>query len=284
MIMKKVLIPGRNSYIGNRLAAWLALWPEEYQVDKVSLRTDKWQDIDWSGYDSIIHVAGIAHNSSNKSLENLYYSVNRDLTVQVASKAKKEDVRHFVYMSSMIVFGTDQAAIRQDTVPQPDNFYGDSKLQAERELERLESEDFRVAYVRPPMIYGHESKGNYPRLSKLAKVTPLFPDYDNRRSMLHVDNLSEFLRLVIDNQDRGYYHPQNVDYVTTTDLVKEIAKISNHRIGVTKLFNPLIKSMMGINVVNKVFGDLYYEQAMSEYHTNYNVRGFSESVRETELS
>ena len=78
--MKKVLITGRNSYIGNRLAAWLALWPEEYQVDKVSLQTDKWQDIDWSGYDSIIHVAGIAHNSLNKSLENLYHSVNRDLT------------------------------------------------------------------------------------------------------------------------------------------------------------------------------------------------------------
>jgi len=109
--MKKVLITGRNSYIGNRLAAWLALWPEKYQVDKVSLQTDKWQDIDWSGYDSIIHVAGIAHNSSNKSLENLYYSVNRDLTVQVASKAKKEGVRHFVYMSSMIVFGTDQALL-----------------------------------------------------------------------------------------------------------------------------------------------------------------------------
>ena len=102
--MKKVLITGRNSYIGNRLAAWLALWPEEYQVDKVSLQTDKWQDIDWSGYDSIIHVAGIAHNSLNKSLENLYHSVNRDLTVQMASKAKKRGVRHFVYMSCMILW------------------------------------------------------------------------------------------------------------------------------------------------------------------------------------
>src|SRR5699024_10099398 len=120
------------------------------------------------------------------------------------------------------------------------------------------------------MIYGKDSKGNYPRLAKLAKKTPLFPDYNNKRSMLHVDNLSEFLRLVIMNNDKGYFHPQNKEYVNTSELVYEIASLSEHKILKTRLFNPIIRIVENVGLVNKVFGDLYYMQDMSDYHSNYN--------------
>lgn len=280
--MKKILITGRSSYVGNQLAVWLEQWPEQYQVDKVSLRSEQWEEQDWSEYTSIVHVAGIAHNSSDKSLEDMYYSVNRDLSVKVAQKAKDDGVNQFVYMSSIIVFGTKQAVITKDTIPRPDNFYGESKLQAEQQLEQLQSESFKIAIVRPPMIYGKGSKGNYPLLAKLAKMTPIFPDFNNKRSMLHVDNLSEFLRLLVDSQDHGYFHPQNEEHVSTANLVSEIAKVVNHKLILTKLFNFLIEKTKNIGIINKVFGDLYYEQDMSQYHSHYLIRNFNESVEVTE--
>lgn len=132
------------------------------------------------------------------------------------------------------------------------------------------------------MIYGEGLEGDYPRLAKLAKKTPIFPSYSNRRSMLHVDNLTELLRLLIDNSNQGYYHPQNEDYVNTSELVHEIAAMNNHKVLKTKLFNRLITLAKNRGVVNKVFGDLYYEQTMSDYHPNYCIRNFSESIRLTE--
>lgn len=209
--------------------------------------------------------------------------MNRDLSVQVAEKAKAEGVNYFVYMSSIIIFGTKRAVITKDTLPDPDNFYGDSKLQAEKQLELLQTDNFKIAFVRPPMIYGKDSKGNFPRLSKMAKATPIFPEYDNKRSILHVDNLSEFLRLIIDNKDLGYYHPQNREYVNTSKLVSEIAKIANHKLNTTKLFNPIIKLVDQVGIMNKVFGDLYYQQDMSQYHAEYNVHSFKETIKVTEL-
>lgn len=164
--MKRVLITGRNSYIGNALEEWLTQWPEKYNVDKISVRDGSWRTSNWQNYDVLIHVAGIAHNSSDASLEGEYYRVNRDLTLEVAKKAKSDNIKHFVNMSSIIIFGTKQDEITPLTTPQPDNFYGDSKLQAEGKLNTLSDQNFKIAHVRPPMVYGKNSKGNFPLLAK----------------------------------------------------------------------------------------------------------------------
>src|SRR5699024_1478390 len=174
--MKNILITGVNSYIGNKFEEWVSQWPDEYRVTKISLRNDFWKTMDWSEFDVILHVAGIAHNSSDPELEELYYKVNRDLTVEVAKKAKTEGVSQFIYMSSIIVFGSKVEVIDSNTQPNPDNFYGDSKLQGELGIKDLQEEYFNVVIVRPPMVYGNGSKGNYPRLSKLATITPFFPE------------------------------------------------------------------------------------------------------------
>lgn len=283
--MKRILITGQNSYIGNSFEEWVAQWPEDYKVDKISLRDNHWKSDEWSQYDSILHVAGIAHNSSDKSLEDLYYSVNRNLTEEVALKAKNEGVNHFIFLSSIIVFGTKKECIDENTIPDPDNFYGDSKLQAEQRLEKLDDESFKVAFIRPPMIYGKGSKGNYPRLSKLAQKTPVFPDYDNKRSMLHVDNLTELLRLIVDKNSCGYYHPQNREYVKTSNLVREISKVYHHKMFQTKLFNRLISWLMPITIVKKIFGDLYYDIKLSEYTMlDYQILDLKESIRKAEES
>ena len=132
------------------------------------------------------------------------------------------------------------------------------------------------------MIYGKDSKGNYPLLSRFAQLTPIFPDYDNQRSMLHIDNLTEFVRLIIDNEDAGVFCPQNKDYVKTSDMVKVISDIHEKKIYQMKLFNPIIKKLTRVNLVNKVFGNLSYDSKMSRYKDNYQIRNFKETIYYTE--
>jgi len=280
--MKKILITGKTSYIGGMFTEWVEQWPEQYEIDAISVRGDDWKDVDFSPYDTVFHVAGIAHVSSDPELEEKYFKVNRDLTIEVARKAKADGVKQFIFMSSIIVYGTQNEFIDEHTKPNPDNFYGESKIQAEVGIRPLQDEGFNVAIIRPPMIYGKDSKGNYPLLSKLAQLTPIFPDYDNKRSMLHIDNLAEFIRLIIDNEDKGVFYPQNKEYVKTSDMVKMISKVHNKRLFQTKLFNPIIRPLTRINLVNKVFGNLAYDMELSDYKNNYRNRDFNETIEYTE--
>ncbi|CRZ34503.1 UDP-glucose 4-epimerase [Herbinix hemicellulosilytica] len=280
--MKKVLITGANSYIGTSFERWVSQYPDRYKVDTVDMKDGSWRDKDFSYYDVVFHVAGIAHVSSDPKLKDLYYRVNRDLTIETAKKAKAEGVKQFIFMSSIIVYGDSskgKRVIDRNTIPSPSNFYGDSKLQAEIGLKALEDENFKIVILRPPMIYGKGSKGNYPKLSKAAQILPIFPDIENERSMLHIDNLCEFIRLMIDNEERGLFFPQNAEYVKTSEMVRLIAEVHGKKIRLTKVFNPIIKMMYGINVVNKVFGNLVYDMNLSEYNKgNYRIRGFRESI------
>ena len=258
--MKKILITGKDSYIGTSVEKLLQQFSEAYVVHTLDVRDDTWKTHDFSNYDSVFHVAGIAHVSSDPKMEQLYYKVNRDLTIDVANTAKKSGVKQFIFMSSIIVYGRPQnGKITQATIPNPLDFYGQSKLEAEKGIFQLQDDDFNVVVLRPPMIYGPNSKGNYPKLVKLAKKTPIFPDFPNKRSMLHIDNLCQFVKQRIDLQDNGTYFPQNPEYVNTSNLVKEIAREHGRKIWMTKIFNPFIRMFLSINIVNKVFGNLYYD-------------------------
>lgn len=285
--MKKILITGKNSYVGNSLEKWIGDNSKYYSIDTISLRNDAWRDKEFSGYDVVIHVAGIAHVSSDPKMEDLYYKVNRDLTIEAAKKAKSAGVKQFIFMSSIIVYGEsidNNKLIDIQTVPNPSNFYGNSKLQAEEGIKHLSSDEFKVVIIRPPMIYGKGSKGNYPRLAILAKKTFVFPKIKNERSMIHIDNLCEFIKSTIDNEETGLFFPQNEDYVVTSDLVKAIAQVHGRKIWLTRLFNPIIKLFYGTRIVDKVFGNLAYEKSMSVYGKgNYRIRSFRESIELTEL-
>lgn len=287
--MKKILITGEGSYIGTSFENWVSQWPEKYQVETISVRGEEWKNEDFAQFDSIFHVAGIAHVDAKAEMEELYYKVNRDLTIEVAKKAKSDGTRQFIFMSSIIVYGDSseigkKRVITRETVPTPANFYGNSKLTAEQGIIPLESEKFKIAILRPPMIYGKGSRGNYPKLAKLAQKFPVFPDIENERSMLHVDNLCEFVRLVIDNEDSGIFFPQNNEFVKTSELVYLIGEIYGKNIKLTKLFNPLINILARkIGLINKVFGNLVYEMSMSDYDkANYRIRTFKESIELTE--
>lgn len=279
--MKKILITGKNSYVGTSLERWLGNYPDRYSIDSTSLRNDSWKKIDFSEYDVVIHVAGIAHIKETKVNANLYYKVNRDLAYEVAQKAKVDGVKQFIFLSSMSIYGIKSGVIDKHSPPQPKSNYGKSKLQAEELISSLEENSFRVAILRPPMIYGKGCKGNYTKLANLAIKTPIFPNLDNKRSMIFIDNLSEFIRLLIDDTKSGLFHPQNKEYVCTSEMVEMIAELHGANIKMTKVFNVFLK-FIPINTVKKVFGDLVYDKKMDDYENRYIVYDFKTSIKLTE--
>ena len=289
--LKKVLITGASSYIGESVEKWLNNSDNEYEVDTLDMLDPNWKEFDFSKYDTVFHVAGIAHadvGNVSEEVKQKYYQVNTDLTLEVANIAKNAKVRQFIFMSSMIVYsGCGTTHITKDTKPKAENFYGDSKLQADLKLQEMNDDSFKVVVVRPPMIYGKGSKGNYPQLVKLATKLPVFPIVNNKRSMLHIDNLCEFIKLMIDNEESGVFFPQNDEYTNTSDMVQMIASVKGHRIIMlpgTSLSIKLLENVPGKigGLAKKAFGDSYYDMSLSEYKDEYRVNGLRNSIEKTE--
>ena len=299
--MRRILITGADSYIGTGVEQYLlrynaAQGRELYRVDTVSQLEDSWKNYDFASYDTVFHVTGIAHADVGNVTEEtraLYYRVNRDLALETAQKAREQGVKQFIYMSSIIVYGESAPAggtkrITADTPLTPANFYGDSKKQAEEAILPLTNEQFQVAVLRPPMIYGPNSKGNYPLLARLAGITPVFPKLANERSMLYLENLAEFVRLLIDSGRGGIFFPQNTEYVTTAQMVRAIGEARGRRVYLWKLLNPFVRlagRMPGKigRLVNKAFGSLTVDKALSTRDFDgYCKFSFEESIRRTE--
>ena len=279
--MKNILITGKNSYIGTSLENWLMREPDNYKVDTVDMKDGSWKEKDFSQYDVVFHVAGIAHIKETSDNQDLYYKVNRVLAYETAQKAKDDGVEQFIFLSSMSVYGIENGFIDKSTPLKPNSAYGKSKVEAEKLINKLQDDSFTVATLRPPMVYGKGCRGNYPRLVGLALKTPIFPKVDNKRSMIYIDNLSEFVKRLIDNRSGGLFFPQNADYVNTSEMVRIIAEVHGKRVVMTKLFNPLLR-LLNVSTVNKVFGDLVYDISMSDYVSEYRICGFRESIKTTE--
>ena len=291
--MIRILITGANSYIGTSFANYLAQ-PEfagKYQVATLDMIGDAWRSHDFSQYDTVYHVAGIAHSDSGKISDErakLYYAVNTDLTVECAKKAKDAGVKQFIFMSSAIVYGDSapigkEKLITRDTPVNPANCYGDSKVQAENGIRPLDCDTFRVVILRPPMIFGKGSKGNYPLLSKLARKLPAFPKVENKRSMLYIGNLVEFVRLMIENGEHGTFWPQNPQYSNTSEVISLIAKAHNKRCVLIPGFGWVLKLMShATGLVNKALGNLAYDQALSVYKEPYQKFSLQEAIERTE--
>lgn len=290
--MKKILITGANSYIGMSFEKYIREnYSEEYTVDTVDMLDGTWRNMSFAGYDSVFHVAGIAHSDNEKissEKEKLYRSINTDLAIETAKKSKSDGVKQFVFMSSIIVYGNSapigrKKVITKDTPVNPANCYGDSKVQAENGIRPLSDDSYKVVILRPPMIYGKGSKGNYPTLAKLAQKLPIFPKVDNCRSMLYIENLCEFVLLMIENMECGTFYPQNAEYSNTSQLVRLIAEVHGKKIWFTKALNfglYLLRPFVGL--VDKAFGNLAYDTKLSEYKINYRRCNLIESVKRTE--
>lgn len=297
--VKKVLITGAGSYIGESFTSYASTHYPSLSISAIDMLDGTWREKNFSTYDIVYHVAGIAHadvGNVDEATKEKYYKVNTDLAVEVCKKAKAEGVKEFIFMSSMIVYGDSapygkKKVVDEHTVPHPANFYGDSKLQADVAVRDLADDKFKVVVLRPPMIYGKGSKGNYPTLAKLAKKLPVFPKIENERSMLHIDNLCEFLcqiMLVEFCTPSVVLIPQNAEWTKTSEMVREIADVGGKSIKLLKVLNPAV--WLGSKVpgkigglVNKAFGNSCYAQSMSAYEgIDYQKVDLKESIRRTE--
>ena len=290
--MKRVLITGANSYVGTSVEKYIAEhYPEECTFETVDMRDGAWREKSFSDYDVVFHVAGIAHSDSGKISEEKarqYYSVNTDLTIETAKKAKADGVKQFIFMSSAIVYGSSSKVgknkmITRDTPVSPANAYGDSKVQAENGIVPLADERFKVCVLRPPMIYGKGCKGNYQTLRKFALKLKFFPYVKNERSMLYIENLCEFVRLMILNEESGTFFPQNSEYTNTSEMVKMIATANGKKLHLIHGFGWAVKFLgLFTGMVRKAFGSLTYNKELDNKVQGYQRYSLLQSIEETE--
>lgn len=290
--MKKVLITGAGSYVGENVRKYILSTSTDFQIDAVDTMGDRWREADFSLYDVVFHVAGIAEVNGKKGMEQLYYKVNTDLTVEIAKHAQEHGVKLFIFMSSMIVYQETQSLkgniITPESLPAPNGVYGDSKLKAEEGIKNLNVNlndnlsRMKVCILRPPMIYGPNSKSNLLRLGRLGTKVPFFPNWRNKRSMLYIDNLGEFVKQAVLRELEGTFYPQNRELSATVDIIRFFAKAAGHRIWITKLLNPFVwLGSFVLQPVNKMFADSYYVPEMSEYGFEYQIVSFEESLERT---
>lgn len=273
--MKKILITGENSYIGNSFNEYSKIQKKGYHIDTLDMKNSSWKKFDFSIYDVVIHLAAIVHVKEKD--ENLYYQINKELAFETGEKAKSQGVKHFLFFSTMAVYGKSIGEIGNNSSIAPSTPYGKSKYLAEISLKELEDEKFKLAIIRPPMVYGKFGKGNYEKMVAYSKYIPVFPDSGNMRSMISIKNLCSFVCYIIDNERFGTFHPQNEEFVNTADMVKMIRK----RLYGKYCLSPksFFLKKVPLKLFQKIFGDLYYSFKGEVDKKLYIVENFEESIK-----
>lgn len=281
----KILVIGKHGYISTSFQNYMKKYPE-HEVEAISVRDGPWKSLDFSQFDSVFNTAALAHNNARKGTDEEFMALNAILPVEIAKKAKADGVKEFIHMSSMIVYGSlrplgDNTKYFKDTVPTPNNIYGRSKLQGEQGLKELEDDNFKVALIRSPLVYGENATDNFGKLVKAAKTFPFFPNIKNERSMIYADNLCELVRLIAENESSGLFCPQQECYICTSKIVKDMADAMHHPLHLTRFFNPILRALSKrVGIVDKVFGTEAYEMNMSNaFDGEYRVVSYEDSIK-----
>lgn len=282
-ILKKILITGKSSYVAQSFIDFLEQKKSNYCIESISMRDDYWKTKSLNGYDTIIHAAALVHESTKNATLEQYDRVNYQLSIELAKKAKKDGVKHFIFLSTMSVYGLNTGHITSTTHLNPKSLYGHSKAKAEESLFALESTEFTVTIIRPPMIYGPNCKGNFRSLNKIVNISPIFPKVNNRRSAIFIDNFSEFLKIVIDEKLEGVLCPQNKEYLNTSEAVSLIAQHSSKNIYISKLAGLGVNLFLFSPVIQKAFGSLTYDPSLPGGPNNleYNKVSLEESIKKS---
>ena len=286
--MKKIVITGKNSYIGTNIKNRLLQNAGEFSVDEVDVETTEWENYDFSGTDTVVHVAGIVHRPDITDW-NIYEKVNITLANNIAGKAKATGVKQFIFFSTMAVFGVRKRlstnVIDENTPKNPTGMYGKSKLIAEEKLLSMQSDDFKVCVVRPPNVYGKNCRGNYiSGFVKIVKLLPAIPEAfeDVKQSMIHIDNLSEFIKLLIENESNGIFMPQDERSVSAVELMKTVSKVIGKEKKVSKLLGLGVSMLRFIPVVKKAYGGIEYRCELSDsYFGKYQTISFAQAIEKT---
>lgn len=287
MSNKTIVITGMRSYVGTRLAQWLDAFGDTYTCKFLDVRDNAWQGHSFAKVDAVVHTAGIVHQPSCTDWQR-YKSANIDLTEALAARAKSEGVPHFVFISSMAVYGQGKSLeptfITEGTSPAPRSLYGKSKYEAEEKLRGLADGSFAVSIVRPSNIYGPACRGNYiPRFVNAAKKLPVVPDCfrDAKQSMLYIDNLSELLRLIIDTAAPGLFLPQDERPLSSVDLICAMRNAMGKKTHGSKALGRLVSCCRASAIVQKAYGGVAYQVAQEPFAGEYRVVSIEDAMRAT---
>ncbi|MGD9978289.1 MAG: NAD-dependent epimerase/dehydratase family protein [Bacteroidales bacterium] len=222
--MLRILLIGKGSFIG----ANFIKYSKYKQLFEVDVRDTKPENINLTGFDVIIHLAAVVHQSKKIPLSD-YLRVNAELPVSMAKIAKNSGVPHFVFISSSKVYGKfkeGQEAWNEAAPCNPTDGYGYSKLRAEEELLKLNDERFCVSVLRTPMVYGEGVKANMLDLIRMVDKFPVIPlgNIRNKRSITYVENIVGYIDKIIELRQGGILIAKDKESPSIDELVRLISQ------------------------------------------------------------
>ena len=230
----KLLITGSSGFIGSY---FIKKYKSKYGIKTFSFLKDDFETLDCRDMDVVFHLSALVHQMGGVSKEE-YERVNVTQTLELARKVKKSGVKHFIFMSTVKVYGEEtNGAYTENSVCYPEDEYGKSKLKAERELLVLEDENFRVSIIRTPIVYGYGVKANIKNLVNLVNKVPILPfgGIENKRSMVYVGNLCHLVEVVISQGKSGIFLASDDELMSTTRLCELISQGLNKKIYLIKI-------------------------------------------------
>lgn len=259
----KILITGVHGFVGSNLVKALSERNEIYGLDIVApehegvIKTYSWSDLDSDAIppvDAIIHLAGKAHDTRNKSTADIYFKVNTDLTKKIFDYfSAHESIKKFIFFSSVkaAVNKVPGSILTEDVTPCPVGPYGESKVRAEEYIQaRLAADpanyqDRNVIILRPCMIHGPGNKGNLNLLFGVVSKRIPWPlgAFENKRTFTSVDNLSFVIARILDsNIESGIYNMADDQALSTNELIEVICSAMGTKAHIIRLSKGLIKS------------------------------------------
>lgn len=259
----KVLLSGAGGFIGS---AFCADYHDQFTLATFSFQKDL-EQLSLDNIDTVLHLSALVHQMNGADKKN-YHDINVTKTVALAKKAKTSGVRHFVFMSTVKVYGEEsETPYREQSPCHPKDPYGESKLEAEKALLALADKTFKIAIIRTPVVYGEGVKANILRLIELTdrhRALP-FGGIHNRRSMVYVGNLTHLISEVIRQEKQGVFLAGDDAPLSTSELITQIAAALGKRCILFPL-TPLKTMLKHLKpqLFQRLYGDLYVDNTQTK--------------------
>lgn len=266
--MKKLLITGSNGFIGNY---FINNYKSKYNIETFSFLKDDINSLDCSDLDVVFHLSALVHQMGGASASE-YEKINVTQTIELAKKAKESGVKHFVFMSTVKVYGEEtNRKYTENTVCNPEDDYGKSKLKAEYELQKLEDENFEISIIRTPIVYGYGVKANIKNLINLVNKVPVLPlgKIKNKRSMVYIGNLCHLVDEIITQEKKGIFLASDDEPLSTSKFIELIAKNLDKKIYLIKIpfFATLLK-ILKPSFHKRLYGSLEVDNNITKEKLN----------------
>lgn len=252
----KLLLTGSHGFVGSY---FYQKFHTSYEIERFSFLQDRFEDLHVKGIDAIVHLSALVHQMGGASAQ-AYEDINVTQTLALARKAKESGARHFIFMSTVKVYGEESDEVYTENFTcKPQDEYGKSKLKAEEELQKLEDDNFKVAIVRTPIVYGYGVKANLKNLMVLVDKIPVLPfgSIKNRRSLTYVGNLCALLECIIQKQQRGIFLASDDKALSTTQLIQAIATVKKRNCWLFALpFFPQLLKWLKLSFYKRLFESL----------------------------